>query len=220
MMRDLTIEIIFAEFGPRALKPDLAMVREYFPEAKITVFDDNNTRPVFDQTHPRYGWRMHDYYVLEGLTQSHADITISLDADMKIVSKDVRMIIQLTKNFGLCLPCNPRMTVRKDTLIGTDSDGIIDASGGVGYSFNSAIMAVTKHNANAVSTLFSAQMIMLTKPGRLPLALWRAVWAARFYPCLLPPQWCVCEGQEGCGEEIILHVGHEKVRRFYDVPAG
>lgn len=210
------IEIIFAEFGGK-LKPDVEMVKHFFPEAKITIYDDSNAKPVFDQSHPRYGWRMHDYYVLQGILSSDADIAISLDADMKIVSTDVRRIIELTNKFGLCLPCNPRLTVRKDTLIGTDSDRVLDESGGTGYSFNSAIIAATRHHPEAMKALLMASLEMYQNPGRLPLALWRGVWGSAFFPCLLPPQWCVCEGQEGCGEEIILHIGHEKVRKHYGV---
>lgn len=210
----IDIEIIFAEFGGKAV-PDVDMVKKYFPEAKITIFNDSNCVPVFDPKHPRYGWRMHDYYVLRGIVSSEADVAISLDADMKIVSEDVRKIIDLTCKFGLCLPCNPRLTVRKDTIIGTDSDKIIDETGGTGYSFNSAIIAATRHHQEAMLTLRKAAEYMYNNPGRLPLALWRAVWWSGLFPCLLPPQWCVCEGQEGCGDEIILHIGHEKVRRHY-----
>jgi len=47
--------------------------------------------------------------------------------------------------------------------------------------------------------------------------MWRAVYQTEVAPYILPPQWCVCAENVGIGNEIILHIGHDKVREFYGV---
>lgn len=210
------IDFIFSEFNSKN-HVDWKMIKNFFPEAELRLYNEQTTKPVFDIKHPRYGWRMHDYQQLMGLLESKADIAIAMDADMKIVNHSVNALIPLTRKFGLCLPCNPRMTVLKDTLIGTDSDKMLDASLGLGYAFNSAIIALDKSNDKAIEVIYTALSLMKEKPMRLPLILWRAVYKVGFYPCILPPQWCVCDTQEGCGDEIILHIGHIGVRKFYGI---
>jgi hypothetical protein len=56
---------------------------------------------------------------------------------------------------------------------------------------------------------------MLSHPTRGPLAWWQAMWDFDYAPLILPPQWCVCERHIGVGDEIILHEGHESVKRHY-----
>jgi len=208
------LEIIFSEFYSQ-WEPNLLNVGGYFPEANISVYTELNATLRFDRSHTRWGWRMHDYNQLEKMLASDADTVIVLDADMHIVSQDVRTILPLVDKFGLCLPSNNRHLVRVDTLIGADTDLGLDETNGTGYAFNSAIIALNKKDQAARAVIEEAARIMRHNPIRLPLALWRAVYACAFYPCLLPPQWCVCAGDEGCGNEIILHIGHEKVREFY-----
>lgn len=210
------ISLIFSEFYSK-YKVDQEAFKGYFPEAKIEFFDENNTEIIFDRSHKRALWRMHDFNQLDKMLASDSDIVIAFDADMHIVSQDVRMILPLVNKFGLCLPSNNRHLVRVDTIIGTDSDLQLDETNGTGYAFNCAIMALDKKNRDAVAVVEEAARIMRHNPVRLPLALWRAVYACGFYPCLLPPQWCVCAGDEGCGNEIILHIGHQQVREFYGI---
>ncbi len=211
------IDFIFSEFNS-VNHVNARMIQEYFPEAGIKIYNEHNTHPVFNIRHERYGWRMHDYQQLVGMLESKSEIVIALDADMKIINKEVRAILPLVKKFGLCIPCNPRLLVKIDTQIGTDSDQKLDDTQGTGYAFNSAIIALDKRKEKAVEVIQVALRIMKENPMRLPLVLWRAVYETGFFPCLLPPQWCVCETQEGCGNEIILHIGHKKVREFYHVP--
>lgn len=211
-----SVEFIFAEFGERSLTPNIGMIEKYFPSAAVTVFNDKNTVPQFETKHHRYGWRMNDYYKVKGMLESKADIAIALDADMDIVSSEVKTIIPLVNKFGLCLPANSRHLVRVDTLIGADSDKVLDETNGNGFAFNAAIMALDRINRDAVACMERYCQIMNHNPVRGPLALWRAVWDTGFYPCLLPQQWCVCELDVGIGNEIILHVGHKKVKEFYN----
>ena len=121
----------------------------------------------------------------------------------------------MVNKFGLCLPANSRHLVRVDTLVGADSDKALDETNGNAFAFNAAIMALDRTNRDAVACMERYCQIMDHNPVRGPLALWRAVWDTGFYPCPLPQQWCVCELDVGIGNEIILHVGHQKVREYY-----
>jgi hypothetical protein len=58
---------------------------------------------------------------------------------------------------------------------------------------------------------------MRQRPIRGPTAMWRAIWRSNKNPYMLPPQWCVCQENCGVGNEIMLHVGHEKVKQYYGV---
>jgi len=206
----VSIEIVFAEFGKQ--RPDETNVRKYFPEATVRhARADAFSFP----DHPRWGWRMNDYWKVRAMVESEADIVIALDGDMRIVSDDVRTIIPLVERFGICLPSNSRWLVRVDTQIGADSDGQLDETNGTGYALNCAVMALQHGDLGSMALARAFLREMEAQPVRGPLAWWRAIYKFGLYPCLLPPQWCVCEKDIGCGNEIILHEGHESVRRHY-----
>ncbi len=207
------IEIIFAEFGNNAVI-DTGQYETYFPGSKVSIYRDGDVQDIFEK-HDRWGWRMHDYWKVEKSLESDSEIVLAMDADMKIVSDKVKAIVPLTKAFGVCLPANPRLLVSVDTLIGADSDGKLDTTFGTGYAMNSAIISFDPANPDAREYLNCYCSLMLNTPMRAPLALWRADYETRFFPCLLPPQWCVCAKDCGIGNEIILHIGHKEVRDYY-----
>lgn len=223
------IELVMAQFGARAdeLEPTLSSFTKFFPEASVTLYTDRVlsqppaivnvqlVEPPFSPTHERYGWRCSDYYKAYGLLTSSAEVAIAVDCDMYIVSDEVRAIIPLTLRFGLCLPANPRLLVKRDTAIGTDSDGVLDITLGCGFAVNST--PISFHTRHRAAGRFLEQFIsqMASNPVRAPLALWRACWSSGFLPFVLPFQWCVCHEHIGIGNEIILHLGHAEVRDFY-----
>jgi hypothetical protein len=224
-----TVELILAQFATFAdrVQPSLASFKQYFPEAFVTLYTDGSqiapagidivrrVRPPFAGDDQRYGWRSSDLYKVTGLLESQADIAIAVDCDMFIVSDDVRTLIPLTQRFGVCLPANPRLLVKTDTLIGTDTDGRLDETLGCGFALNSSPIALSRRHTAAREFLEAFRREMVNNPVRAPLALWRASWTCGFAPYLLPFQWCVCQEHVGVGGEIILHMGHEKVRTFY-----
>ena len=57
--------------------------------------------------------------------------------------------------------------------------------------------------------------LMKTNPKRAPLQMTRAAWNTGNYPYSTHQQWGVGSGYIGCGNEIILHVGHKNVQDFY-----
>jgi hypothetical protein len=209
-----SIEIVFAEFGGK-FSPDITNIRQFFPEANINIFTEKNVENKFDSNSTHWGNFMNDYWKVRKLLESHSDIAISFDADIKIVSENVKAIIPLVEKFGLCLPSNPRKLVKIDTEMGSHSDGVLDETLGMGYAFNMTPIAVDTKNLEAMRVLRIFCDLMEKNPIRGTLAMWRACYQAGFFPCLLPPQWCVCGEDIGIQEPIILHVGHEKVREYY-----
>ena len=210
-----SLEILFAEFNGK-FKPDIDNIKHYFPEAKVSVYTESECNSLFEQESQFYGYYMNDYWKVEKLLSSEAEIAISLDADIKIVSEDIRVLLTLTKKFGLCLPANPRKLVKIDTDIGSHSDGKLDETKGLGYAFNMSPIAFNTKDTRARRILEEYCQIMIANPVRGPLAMWRAVYKLGYFPCLLPPQWCVCAEDVGIGNEIILHLGHTKVRDYYN----
>ena len=113
---------------------------------------------------------------------------------------------------------NPRFTVRKDTLVGADSDKQLDETGGFGLSINAGLCSFDRNNAKAREFL---RMFCERRKveGRGTVSFWRTMWDKTndFHPAILPPQWCVCREHVGIGDEIILHAGHKEVKEFYKI---
>jgi hypothetical protein len=207
------LEIVLAEFNGQ-FKPNIENIKKYFPEAEVNVYSNGFDGP-FKKGDERYGNRMNDYWKVRLLLSSKADIAISLDADVLIVSDKVRAITPLVNKFGLCLPANPRKLVYVDTMIGADSDRQLDDTEGMGYAMNMTPIAFNTKNLQARRVLEAYIKIMETNPVRGPLAMWRAVYQTGFYPCILPPQWCVCKSDVNVDNAIIAHIGHDIVRARY-----
>ena len=239
-------QLIMAEFGPGArsrlffkkhslekrLNPTFQSFFNFFPKAKLTLYTDQSylqryasdyievkyiERTPFKKDHARYHWRCNDYYKVIGLKESLADVALSLDADMRIVSRKFEQIVDLAKLFGLCLPANPRFQVKVDGIIGADADYTRqeDETEGAGLAVNMSPIAFSTKNIQAQIALEAYLEEMETRPIRGPLAMWRAIWKTGMNPCYLPYQWCVCLENIACGNEICLHEGHKKVREYY-----
>lgn len=236
----ISIEFLFAEFGEERingggssfdvenrLNPSLKTLKQYFPKAKYTVYSDFDlkidgvelikvTSPVIDPDHPRYGYRTADYYKFMALVNSKADFKCILDSDMQIVSSDIIALIYLTEKFGFCVPYNDRQLLRVDMQISKDVQEITDISRGLGHSYNQSPMTLWQNNERGRLFYTTCAEIMKTDPSRASLVMWKAAWQTGVYPYILPKQWCVCDGNEGIGNEVILHVGHTSVKEYYN----
>ena len=214
-----------SEFG--TVNVDVEHFRHYFPEATFTLISDRKhdikgfdkkfyVYPTFKKEEdPRYGWHMNDLWQIAWMFRSEADICIAFDADVRIVSDQIRTIIPLVKRFGLCLPANGRMIVHRDATFGMDGGEVGDDSKGNGFALNTAITALDMKNRMALNCANTFCELMQENPQRAPLIWWKAIWKTGFFPCLLPFQWCVCNDHIGCGDEILLHVGHTTVKEHY-----
>ncbi|RRT86731.1 hypothetical protein [Empedobacter falsenii] len=239
-LNTISIEFLFAEFGENRtnsggssfddenrLNPSLKTLKEYFPNAKYTVYSDFDlqidgvelikvTSPVIDPDHPRYGYRTADYYKFLSLINSNADFKCVLDSDMQIVSSDVIALISLTQKFGFCVPYNDRQLLRYDMQISKDTQPIEDDSKGLGHSYNQSPMTLWQNDERGNLFYTICANIMKNAPSRASLVMWKSAWKTGVYPYILPKQWCVCDGNEGIGNEVILHVGHKSVKEYYE----
>jgi hypothetical protein len=97
-----------------------------------------------------------------------------------------------------------------------DTQPINDESLGLGHSYNQSPMTLWKNDERGMAFYKTCADIMKTDPSRASLVMWKSAWKTGIYPYILPKQWCLCDGNEGIGEEVILHVGHQKIKEYYN----
>ena len=238
----MSINLIIAEFGKDRvncggvnfkcdrLDPALSTMLEYFPDLKLTVYTDFDmkvdfsnieikiVKSIFNKDQQRYGNRCNDYYKVLGLLASESDIAVCIDSDMSIYSKEIKFLIPLVKKFGVCVPANPRLLVKFDGIKGADGNYRMgeDETFGTGFAYNMSPIFFYTKNEKARELLNAYCNEIRLHPTRGPLAMWRAVWKTSINPYLLPFQWCVCKEHCAIGNEIVLHLGHNEVRKQYN----
>ena len=217
------------------LDPTYSSVKKFFPEAKLTLYTDirelgknypdvevrliNIDDSPFTKSNHRWGWHCCDYYEAKGLLESTADIAISVDSDLMFVSSDVRTILPITKRFGVCVPTNERQMVKIDGIHtrGNDGDYYLDEDESKGnlltYDLWWCSFDVSDNRGREWLSEFCR--LMETNPRRAPLQMSRASWNTGIHPYSMAQQWGVGSGYIGCGNEIILHVGHTNVQDHY-----
>jgi len=222
------------------LDPTYSQIKKYFPEAKIVCYTDDssigdrydidvrlvdsNSTP-FDKNYRegsgklKWGYHCCDYYQVQGLLDSKADIAISMDSDLMFVSDEVRTLLPIIKKFGICAPTNERQLVKNDGIYtrGNDGDYHIGEDESRGNLLTYDLWWIGYHTKNDRGRIWLEEFyrLMKTNPKRGPLQLSRAAWNTGMYPYSMPIQWGVGSGHIGCGNEIILHVGHENVQDHY-----
>ena len=222
------------------LDPTYSQVKKYFPEAKIICYSDDpsiddgydiEVRVVdsddtpFDKSYRegsgklKWGYHCCDYYQAQGLLNSEADIAISMDSDLMFVSDEVRTLLPIIDKFGICCPQNERQMVRVDGIYtrGNDGDYHIgeDETNGNLLTYDLWWIGLRTNDERGRVWLEEFQRLMETNPKRGPLQLSRAAWNTGVYPYASPKQFGVGSGHIGCGNEIILHVGHDNVQDHY-----
>lgn len=241
-LSSLKIEFCFSEFGKsrvnaggadfnsgNRLDPSLATVKKFFPNAVFKVYSDFDIEipgivlhkidspPISEKNHPRYNYRVADYYKFKSLLDSDADFVCVMDSDMFIFSEEIYSLIYLTEKFGFCAPYNPRNLMKKDMQVSLDTAKITDRSNGYGHSYNQSPMTAWKNDANSKIFFQNCCEIMIKEPSRASLVMWKAANKTGLSPYLLPQQWCVCGEDVGIGNEVILHVGHPSVAEYYNI---
>jgi len=217
------------------LDPTYSSVKQFFPDAKLTLYTDREELATnysdvevrlvdidnspFTKSNHRWGWHCCDYYEAKGLLNSDADIAISVDSDLMFVSDEVKTLLPITDKFGLCVPTNERQMVKVDGIHtrGNDGDYYIDEDESRGncltYDLWWASFCTRKKRGRVWLEEFCR--LMETNPKRAPLQMSRTTWNTGIYPYSMPQQWGVGSGYIGCGNEIILHVGHTNVQDHY-----
>ncbi|OFM81827.1 hypothetical protein [Weeksella sp. HMSC059D05] len=233
-------EFIFTEFGEERvnaggavlsqqnrLEPSLSGIKKYFPNAKITVYTDFDWQdtdglniikvesPVVDTDHPRFGYRTSVYFRFKGMLESKADFACAIDTDMVIVNENIYALVMLTQKFGFCAPYNIRQLLKQDMVQSLDTQPIADESLGMGRSYNQSPMTLWKGHSAGEKYYTACKEIMQSDPSRGSLVMWKAAWETGVHPYVLPKQFCVCDGDVGCDDEVILHIGHPSVAKYY-----
>jgi len=222
------------------LDPTYSQIIKYFPEAKIVCYTDDssisndydvevrlvdsNDTP-FDRNYRegsgklKWGYHCCDYYQVQGLLDSKADIAMSVDSDLMFVSDEVRTLLPIIQKFGICCPQNERQLVKIDGIYtrGNDGDYHIgeDESGGNLLTYDLWWIGFCTNDERGRKWLVEFQRLMETNSKRGPLQLSRAAWNTGVYPYSMAKQFGVGSGHIGCGNEIILHVGHDNVQDHY-----
>ena len=217
------------------LDPTYSSVKQFFPKAKLTMYTDNRDlgknyddveirlvdieSSPFDKSNHRWGWHACDYYQVKGLLDSKADIAISVDSDVMFVNDEVKTILPITERFGICVPQNERQMVKVDGIHtrGNDGDFHIEESSNRGniLTYDLWWMSFDTKNTRSRKWLSEFGRLMVSNPRRAPLQMSRAAWNTGIHPYAMPIQWGVGHGHVGCGNEIILHLGHQRVREYY-----
>lgn len=236
-------EFIFTEFGKERvnaggavldkknrLEPSLSGIKKFFPNAKITVFTDFDWEenldlnivkvesPIPFPEHARFGYRTGNYFKFKGLLDSTADFACALDTDMLFVNENIYSLVTLTKKFGFCTANNSsRQLINKDMAISHDTQNVNDDSLGNAHSYNQSPMTLWRGDDRGKVYYNSCLEIMKDNPSRGSLVMYKAAWKTGVYPYVLPMQFCVCDGDIGCGYEILLHIGHPRVAKYYGV---
>ena len=222
------------------LDPTYQSVKSFFPEANIICYSDDESigdgydvevRHIDSESTPfdkdyregsgklKWGYHCCDYYQIKGLLESTADVAIAMDSDLMFVSDEVKTLVPIIKKFGICCPQNERQMVKVDGLYtrGNDGDYHIgeDESGGNILTYDLWWTGFLTEDNRGRAYLSEFLRLMKENPKRGPLQLTRAAWNTGVYPYPMPKQWGVGVGHVGCGNEIILHVGHDAVQDHY-----
>lgn len=237
----LSIEFCFSEFGENRvnaggnnfignrLEPSLSTLKKYFPKAKYTVYSDFDLEipgvqlkkiiaaPIRDDSHPRHLYRTADYFKFKSLLDSDADFRCVLDTDMFVASEEIYRLVILTEIFGACAPYNTRNLLKRDMEISLDTKPITDSTHGFGHSYNQSPMTLWKDFQPGIRFYEACCRFMIENPSRASRVMWNAAKETGFSPYLLPAEFCVCAGNEGIGNEVMLHVGHPSVAEYYHI---
>ena len=217
------------------LDPTYSSIKKYFPEAKITLYTDRKEigevypdvelnvvdGNLFDRSHHKWGAFCCDYYEIYGLLNSKADVAISMDSDLMFVSDEVRTLLPITRKFGVCVPTNERQLVKVDSIHtrGNQGDYHLDEDESRGNLLTYDLWWTSFHTKNerARKYLNEVEVQMSKKHPHIrgPLHMSRGAWESEVNPYSMPIQWGVGSGHIGCGNEIILHVGHANVQDYY-----
>ncbi|MDL1913525.1 MAG: hypothetical protein FDW93_03250 [Bergeyella sp.] len=242
-VKSLSIEFIFSEFNEKRvnaggadlsqqgrLDPSLSSLKKYFPNAKYTVYSDFKLKipnvelkkiasPVLeeDKSHPRHFYHLSNFYKMKGLIDSDADIRIAIDSDMFVWSEEIYRLIYLTEKFGFCVPNTHGNSMNFEIENFIDTHKINDHSNGYGTATNITPITLSKKSKRGKLFYEKCSYYMEKEPTRASIALWKAAWETGIYPYVLPKEFCVCRGNEGIGNEILLHVGHPSVMKYYKI---
>lgn len=191
---------------------------------------------IWSRGNYREGIRNSNYYKIQRALfyGSDYDSVCLLDDDMFIVDKGFVDGFRLAENFGAALPLNPRVYVKYNAM-GADvqQKDIEELSctpmNAPACNFSPFFVSTQHKQANDFLRQLKTELHFNACRGTL--AIWKASWKTKYSPVYLPEHWCVCagnaefirnykrylRGQEVSIKPMMLHLGHEKVRKVFGV---
>lgn len=208
------------------------------PDANVEIEYVERLWPA--QQH-RSGVRNSNYYKVKRAVDesfksvyNQYDSLLLLDDDMFILNEHFVEGFDIAERFGAALPLNPRVYTWANAM-GSDvaqkdiNDLYLMKIATYSPAVNFSPFFVSPKHVQARNFLLTLQSELSDNVCRGTLAVTKASWQARFTPCYLPQQWCVCgeeaqyikdytqqlRGQQMPIPVMMLHLGHEETQRVF-----
>lgn len=203
------------------LRTSIRTVRRY--DIPITVYSDIELDIDADVVrfqrvkHPvREENRNSSLIRLIALRDSPHDCTCYLDNDVYVVDSAFLEGFAIAERFGVAMPINPRLTIKKELDKGVDvlpcHKELLKAIPGNLTAFNAGLFYAHKI---ASPFLKRAVEIQSANSGRGQANLIQTVWETGTAPYILPKNWLVCSEDCGTDNPITLHAGHRLILEWY-----
>lgn len=185
-------------------------------------FDINAENITFEIIKPRnyevrWGVRNSDYFRLLALRDSPWEVTLYLDNDLVVVDKRFLDGFEIAKNFGMAIPLDSWVFLETELNKGKDvSDDDKQELAAAPLSSTAFGCGVVFYQQRSRDLLLAWIKAMEVRPCRGPITLERAIWQTKQFPYLLPSNWLVETTEVGIPNPIILHLGHPRVKDFYE----
>lgn len=199
----------------------------------------HEVKRIWPKGTPRADIRNSNYWKINFAERNYYKSLCMLDDDMYIVNPVFKDGFTMAERFGVALPINPR-TFTYFNLMGADvqHDDVIELGQAGAPLFFPAVnfspFFVYPHAPICVSNFLSILKEELAcKECRGTIAITKALWKTSppFMPVILPEQWCVCasnveyiknhteflRGQNKSIPTIMLHLGHDRVKKVFEV---
>ena len=180
--------------------------------------------------------RNSNYWKVNFALEHHYHSLCMLDDDMYIVDPQFKDGFAMAERFGAALPINQRVCNHYN-LMGADvrHDDVIELGKAGCPSFIPAVnfspFFVYPHGGLTQNFLIELKNQLRNVPCRGTVAIIKAMWNTYYTPVILPEQWCVSasnakyikihteqlRGKQISIPAIMLHLGHEAVRKEYNL---
>ena len=210
---------------------------DYQKIAWKNCYQDNilweEVEPVWTEG-PRAAIRNCNFWKVDFAMNHHYDSLCMLDDDMYIVNQNYVHGFAIAEQFGVALPANPRV-FNYYNLLGADvRKADFDECVGAKMlmpALNFSPFFVYPHAGMTTNFLRALHIELKNIPCRGTVALIKAMWNSQIAPVILPEQWCVSasnaryikshteqlRGKQVLIPTIMLHLGHEAVRKEYNL---
>lgn len=191
---------------------------------------------IWPNDNPRADIRNSNYHKVKFALDNRDKSLCMLDDDMYIINPKFADGFAIAERFGCALPINPRI-FNHYNMMGADVrhedwEELRNKVPSFIPAVNFSPFFVYPHNGHLTENfLLDLELQLRTQACRGTVAIIKAMWSSQFTPVILPEQWCVCgsnaqhikdytkvlKGQTINIKPVMLHLGHEEVRKVFGV---